>query len=306
MVFGCAWNPWEAHNTQADEARHVSHNSSSFITYGKKHLNVWEYAEHKLVRVPASATDTAEVAVPGAISCDGVRRFRTAAAAKEEEEAAAHDADDEVGQNTASYAVHVRQGQGLIVRRTDQRRGWGAPLYFRVLVRPTLIADGRSPKLAVYGDTNVLSKDVLCAWCAHIYVVPVPRLCMRCAMVPLSRRLHSYLRSGQILTGGPNGCITAFDGVKREFLRDQRAYRATHEMASGHGAAVRTTAGRDGNGATGHWVVNGHGWAGGGVTSLRLHPRYHEQLLSGGGDGTVRQWDITLDADYSDRWVRLA
>lgn len=64
MVFGCTWNPYvgEPHA-----------NPSSFITWGKKHLNVWDYNEEDAtLSVPASDQNPVDVKCPGAVSCDGV------------------------------------------------------------------------------------------------------------------------------------------------------------------------------------------------------------------------------------------
>lgn len=61
-----------------------------------------------------------------------------------------------------------------------------------VKVKPSMVQPGRSPRLAVAGSTNEMSKDVLTA---------------------------AYLQSGHLVSGGPNGCITVYDGVKKEWLR---------------------------------------------------------------------------------------
>lgn len=53
----------------------------------------------------------------------------------------------------------------------------------------------------------------------------------------------------------------------------------------------------------GHWEQDGAGWYGGGVGSLRVHPSYEDQLLSAGGDGLVRQWEVTYVLDGSDVWL---
>ena len=135
--------------------------------------------------------------------------------------------DGTVAEAEAEWRFHitVRADQGgrrtLVVARTDAgaSAGWGRELVFRVRTKPRMIIDGKSPKLGVFGQTNALSRDVLSA---------------------------CYLQSGHVLSGGPNGCITVWDGVKSEWQRAQaqatgaegsvlgggghRAYRAMGEQ----------------------------------------------------------------------------
>ena len=252
MVFGCAWNPFLGESGA---------NKSSFITWGKKHLNIWEYNEEDaIVRVPPSNQNPIDIRCPGAVSCDGVPLKIS---------------DDETGRlqhlggELGRFRVRVLGENTLNVHRLDRgATGWDTTLVFRVKVKASILEPGRSPRMAMTGSTNEMSKDVLTA---------------------------AYLRSGHILSGGPNGCITVYDGVKKEFLRERRSYQAVSEHPA-HRSASKAIHGE------GHFVHGAVGWKGGGCSSLRMHPDYDDQLLSGGGDGTIRHWQIEFSPDRSDKW----
>jgi WD40 repeat protein len=257
MVFGCTWNPYLGESGA---------NPSSFLTWGKKHLNVWEYNEEDaILRVPPSDQNPVDILCPGAVSCDGVQ----------------------LGGEPGKFRVRVMGENNLNVLRIDRgATGWGSTLVFRVKVRPSITEPGRSPRLAVAANTNQMSKDVLTA---------------------------AYLRSGHLVSGGPNGCITVYDGVKKEWLHEsptlvrgsrggivdsgaRRAYRAMAEHQA-HRPARKATHGE------GHFVHGAVGWKDGGCSSLRVHPDYDDQLLSGGGDGTIRHWQIEYSPDRTDKWL---
>lgn len=53
----------------------------------------------------------------------------------------------------------------------------------------------------------------------------------------------------------------------------------------------------------GFFAHAGTGWKEGGCTSLRVHPDYDDQLLSGGGDGTIRHWQVEYSPDRTDKWL---
>ena len=109
------------------------------------------------------------------------------------------------------FQAHVREAQNtgvgaedggrktLVIRRIDPGadEGWPCWLTFRIQTQPRLLIDGRSPKLGVYNGTNAFSRDVLTA---------------------------CYLKSGHVLSGGPNGCITVWDGIKAEWQRPQKKW----------------------------------------------------------------------------------
>lgn len=104
-----------------------------------------------------------------------------------------------------------------------------------------------------------------------------------------------YLASGHVVSGGPNGCITIWDGERAALQHGKRRYTAMAEHPA-HAVATRASDAEFRN-------HNGAGWRGGGCTALRAHPEFDSELLSAGGDGVIRHWRCLFQPDRETRWV---